>query len=139
MNRGRKEKRSISVFPVTLSFASRQKWRNIRTVIVVKRTVLEKQVLRCETAYFVSDLSPETKAKYFYAGIRTHWNIEAFHYIKDVTFKEDASKVRTGQAPQNYSLLRNFAINIFREHGLNCIQAALEKCANNIPFMLSMI
>jgi len=139
MNRGRKEKRSVSVFPVTLSFVRKQKWKNIRTVIAVERTVQKKDARLHETAYFVSDLSPETEAKYFYTGIRIHWNIESFHYIKDMTFKEDASKVRTRQAPQNYSLLRNVAINIFRKHGLDCIQAALEKCANNIPFMLSMI
>ncbi len=92
-----------------------------------------------EIAYFISDLKPKIGAKYFYEGIRSHWQIEAFHYIKDKTFLEDSWKVRTKNAPVNYSLMRNLSINIFRQHGFECIQAAIEKCANNIPFMMSLI
>jgi len=48
-------------------------------------------------------------------GIRSHWAIEnSLHYVKDVTFKEDASLVRTGNAPTNFSIVRNIAINVLR-------------------------
>lgn len=108
-------------------------------MLVVHRTVEYHGQITSETAYFVSDLPPQTDAHYFAEGIRNHWNIESFHYVKDVTLKEDASKVRTKNAPQNYALLRTIAINIFRSHQLNCIQAAIEQCANNIPFMFSLL
>ena len=49
--------------------------------------------------------------------IRGHWGIEALHHIRDVTFAEDASQVRTGTAPRAMASLRNLAIGILRRHG----------------------
>ena len=44
--------------------------------------------------------------------MRLHWGIEnGLHWTLDVTFNEDACRVRTGHAPQNLSLLRRIAIN----------------------------
>jgi hypothetical protein len=45
--------------------------------------------------------------------IRGHWQIEAIHHIRDVTYGEDASQVRTGNGPQVMAALRNLAIAIF--------------------------
>jgi hypothetical protein len=55
-----------------------------------------------------------------------------------VTFREDDWKVRTKNAPANYSLLRNIALNAFRSRGWTNMQAAMEKCANNVSFMRSL-
>lgn len=105
----------------------------------VQRTVKVKGKVTQETAYFISSLSPKTGAKIFNEGIRGHWSIESFHYIKDVIFGEDSSKVKTKNAPCNYSIIRNLVINIFRKNKLNKIQETIEKCANNIPYMMSLI
>lgn len=43
---------------------------------------------------------------------RGHWTIEALHYLRDVTFGEDASTVRTGHAPQNLAAVRNLVIGL---------------------------
>lgn len=43
---------------------------------------------------------------------RGHWGIESVHYVRDVTFGEDASTVRTGHAPQNLAALRNLVIGL---------------------------
>lgn len=97
-----------------------------------------KEKVTEETAYFISSLSSETKVSVFSLGIRSHWSIESFHYIKDVVFGEDGSKVRTKNAPCNYSLVRNLVINIFRKNNLHKIQETVEKCSNNVPFMMSL-
>lgn len=133
------EKRTVKVYENTLNTTNKRKWKSVRSIIAVKREIVDKGKLSKETAYFISDLKPETGAKYFHEGIRSHWQIETFHYIKDKTFLEDAWKVRTKNAPANYSLIRNLAINIFRHRGYDCIQAAVEKCANNVPFMMSLL
>jgi hypothetical protein len=57
--------------------------------------------------------------------IRGHWGIEALHHIRDVTFAEDASQVRTGTAPRAMASLRNLAIGILRARGARNIAAAL--------------
>jgi hypothetical protein len=43
---------------------------------------------------------------------RGHWGIESVHYVRDVTFGEDASTVHTGHAPQNLAALRNLVIGL---------------------------
>lgn len=86
-----------------------------------------------ETAYFTSSLPAKTPAAIFAQGIRGHWGTEAMHYTKDVTFKEDASKTRTKQAPQNISLLKNVVINIFKQAGYQNMAQAVRLVANDIP------
>ena len=43
-----------------------------------------------------------------------HWSIESLHWVRDVTFNEDRSQVRTGTLPRILATLRNFAIGIIR-------------------------
>jgi hypothetical protein len=43
---------------------------------------------------------------------RGHWQIERIHYVRDVTFGEDASTVRVGHAPRNLATLRNLVIGL---------------------------
>lgn len=138
-NKGRIEKRTVTVYKNKLNKENKRKWKSIQSVIEVKRKVTDnKGKISKETAYFISDLKPKTGAKYFYQGTRNHWQIEVFHNIKDKAFLEDDWKVKVKNAPANYSLIRNLVINIFRQHDFDCIQAIIEKCANNVPFMMSL-
>ena len=118
---------------------NKKKWKSVNSLIKVERIVKIKEKITKEIAYFISDLKPETGAKYFFESIRSHWQVESFHYIKDKTFLEDAWKVKTKNAPANYSIIRNLAINIFRHHGYECVQEVIEKCANNVGFMMSLL
>jgi predicted transposase YbfD/YdcC len=63
--------------------------------------------------------------------IRGHWGIEALHHIRDTTFAEDASQVRTGNAPRAMASLRNLAIGILRLHGYRNIAGALRRNARD--------
>lgn len=56
--------------------------------------------------------------------IRGHWSIEALHHIRDVTYAEDASRIRTGHAPRIMAGLRNLAIALTRLMGWTNIAAA---------------
>lgn len=63
-------------------------------------------------------------AKEYNIGIRNHWSVESMHYVKDVTFGEDASLIRTGNAPTNFSIIRNITMNVLRrENYINFPQA----------------
>jgi predicted transposase YbfD/YdcC len=94
-----------------------------------------------ETAYFISSLpAATTSAAKFGAGIRGHWRIEnSDHYVKDVTMKEDASKTKTGKAPQNISLIKNIALNLFRRNGYQNIAQAIRLVANDVPKLWEMV
>ncbi|MGX1673229.1 hypothetical protein [Streptomyces sp. NPDC055400] len=58
--------------------------------------------------------------------IRNHWSVEALHHIRDVTYGEDASRIRTGTAPRAMATLRNLAIGLMRQAGWTNIAAAAD-------------
>lgn len=61
---------------------------------------------------------------------RGHWGIEnRVHHVRDVTFGEDASRIRTASAPQILAAIRNVALSLFRAAGSNNIAAALRENA----------
>ncbi len=58
--------------------------------------------------FYLSSLPPE--AQQLGKAIRQHWSIEnQLHWVLDVTFGEDACRIRTGHAPENMALLKRFA------------------------------
>jgi predicted transposase YbfD/YdcC len=82
---------------------------------------------RTETVYAITDLAPHQATPAELAGwVRGHWQIEnALHWVRDVTFAEDLSRVRTGHAPQVMASLRNLVISLHRLAGATNIAAAL--------------
>ena len=70
---------------------------------------------------------------------RGHWCIEAHHHIRDVTFAEDASQLRTGSAPRAMASLRNLAIGVLRRHGNRNIAAALRRNARDATRVLPLL
>jgi predicted transposase YbfD/YdcC len=71
--------------------------------------------------------------------IRGQWGIEALHHIRDVTFAEDASQVRTGNTPRAMASLRNLAIGILRARGHRNIAAALRRNARDATRVLPLL
>jgi predicted transposase YbfD/YdcC len=71
------------------------------------------------TSMDASQASPAQFARW----IRGHWHIEALHHIRDVTYREDRSQVRTGNGPQVMAMLRNLAIAIMKVAGAAGIAA----------------
>jgi hypothetical protein len=63
--------------------------------------------------------------------IRGHWGIEALHHIRDTTFAEAASQLRTGNAPRAMASLRNLVIGILHARGDRNIAAALRHHARD--------
>lgn len=109
-------------------------------MIQIKRLVFFKNKWTAETAYFISSLPSSFKAASFNKGIRSHWAIEnSLHYTKDKTFREDASKIRTKNAPQNISIIRNIIINVFRKNGFNNMAQAIRLVANDVYKMWRLL
>jgi hypothetical protein len=63
--------------------------------------------------------------------LRGHWSIEALHHVRDTTFAEDTSQVRTGSAPQVMAALRNLAIGVLYRAGPLNLAAALGHHSRN--------
>ena len=64
--------------------------------------------------FYLSSLPPE--AQQLGKAIRQHWSIEnQLHWVLDVTFGEDACRIRTGNAPENMALLKRWSINLLNQ------------------------
>jgi predicted transposase YbfD/YdcC len=74
-------------------------------------------------------------AKGFSAAIRGHWGIESTHYVRDVTFHEDESRIRI--KPLAFARLRSMALNILRANGIKNVARALYNNALRIENILS--
>jgi predicted transposase YbfD/YdcC len=98
---------------------------------------------RTETVYAITDLRPhQARPDELATWLRGHWHIEnKLHWVRDVTFAEDHSQVRTSGAPQVMATFRNLAISLHRLAGATNIAAALRHHARNAtrPLQLLMI
>ena len=83
-----------------------------------------------EVAFVITSLPRSAAAPRVLAGmLRGHWCIEnGLHYIRDVTFDEDRSRIRTGSGPRVMASLRNLAIAIHCLHGEKNIASATRRC-----------
>jgi predicted transposase YbfD/YdcC len=137
-SRGRKEKRISELYKNLNNISS--VWTGLKSIIKIERVVERDNKNTSEIAYYISSLSPKTSAKEFNRVIRNHWLIEnSLHYVKDKTFREDASKIRKGSAPQNLSIIRNVAINIFRKHGYKNMAQAIRLVSDDLRKIYQMI
>ncbi len=67
-----------------------------------------------DVRYYISSLRPNVKR--FAAAVRGHWGIEnSLHWILDVTFDEDQSRIRKDHGPDNFALLRRFALTLVKQ------------------------
>jgi predicted transposase YbfD/YdcC len=111
---GRHEARHYYVTEVPKALRTRDQWRGLRSVGMV---YAERQVgtgeIGGETRFFISSLRPEVKA--FARAVRGHWGIEnGLHWVLDVAFGEDQSRVRKDHGPENLAWLRRVAVSLLR-------------------------
>jgi predicted transposase YbfD/YdcC len=84
------------------------------------------------TVYAITSLSFEQASPARLADLlRGHWAIEALHHLRDVTFAEDASQVRTGAGPSVMACLRNLVIGVLCRTGSVNLAAALRRHARD--------
>ncbi len=89
-------------------------WEGLASIVVVRRErVLWNKTTR-EVHFYLT--SCEAQASVLARAIRSHWGIEnQLHWVLDVVFREDASRIRKGNRPRNFSLLRRLALNLLSQ------------------------
>ncbi len=115
-------------------------WPGVRQVCKIERETERKGKVGGEVRYAITNLGEEVKPEQLLRHIRGHWAIEnRLHYVRDVTFGEDASQVRKGSAPQVMAALRNTVISILRQDGWANIAAGLRHYAWNQDKALALL
>jgi len=88
-------------------------WPGSQCVVKVLTRCGHGDTLTVETRYFISSLKCD--ARTMLHTIRTHWQIEnSLHWVLDIAFREDDSRVRRDHAPHNMALLRHMALNLLK-------------------------
>lgn len=89
-------------------------WPGLKSVGMVESKREMKGKVSEEKRYYVSSLSVD--AERFSEAARGHWSVEnSLHWILDVVFREDDSRVRVGHAAENFGLLRRLALNLLQQ------------------------
>ena len=119
---GRQELRACWVLTDLAGLRERVKWPGLRSVAVVVRDRTAGERNSCERHYYIS--SRKLSAERFLDVVRGHWGIEnSLHWVLDVVFEEDSSRVRKDHGPENLGLLRRMAISMLKaEPGKGSIQ-----------------
>ena len=111
---GRKEERYVFQLKAKLPNELKEKWPTIRSIIAVERHRVIQGKGTVDTSYYVSSMSPNHKMLGHY--IRQHWRIEnSQHYVLDVVFKEDNSRICLDDAVENLALFRRFVLNMLKQ------------------------
>ena len=109
---GREERREYYVAPAPADLKAT--WKDLQTIGMVFRQRQVGDKLHEETMFFISSLPPRVRklAKH----LRGHWGIEnSLHWVLDVTFREDDSRIRKGNGPEIASMFRKLALNILQQ------------------------
>ena len=97
-----------------------------------RRRPIDSATWSSETIYAVTSLDwRQARADVVADAVRGHWQIEALHWIRDVTFGEDLSQIRTGHGPATMAGLRNFAVSRHRLNGATNIAQACRRTARH--------
>ena len=91
----------------------RQQWKGLQSVIRIVSQRQMGETVEVQTRYFISSLSAD--AKRLLKIKRSHWKIEnQVHWVLDMAFREDESRVRQDQAAENLAVLRHMALNLLK-------------------------
>jgi predicted transposase YbfD/YdcC len=115
-------------------------WAGFQTVIAVERIRHLRTKTTHEIQFYLSSLS--SNSSQISRTIRQHWGIEnSLHWVLDVTFNEDACRVRSLHSPHNLALVRRFALNIFNcDHTFKgSLKQKSKRAAMDNRYMLTLL
>jgi len=113
-NHGRRETRQYFIANVPTHLPGAQQWPKLRSIGMVLRTRADGERVSDEVAFYIGSIGP--MVKHFARVVRGHWGIvTTLHWSLDVTFSEDASRVRKDRGPENLALLRRLVTSMLHK------------------------
>jgi predicted transposase YbfD/YdcC len=115
-------------------------WKGLRSIAVIRAERHVGQEKSVERRYFISSL--ESDAQELLRAARTYWQIEnRLHWVLDLAFREDESRVRKGNGPQNFAVLRHIALNLLRQESTSkrSIRAKRLKAGWDHDYLLTVL
>ena len=143
-NRGRIEKRTCYVLNEMEFFTNYlANWKGLKKIFVVKREVEKDGKTTKEISCYLS--SKNTTAEKLLSYTRKHWQVESFHWLLDVNFDEDNSRVINKNPQLCLNVMRKYAISIIKKYIENnpvrrkTIIGNMRKCLLNSEYLTSVL
>jgi predicted transposase YbfD/YdcC len=121
---GRQEERYCWVFDDLSTIRDRMLWADLKSIVVVVSTRTVEDKSSSETRYYISSRAAD--AAVLTQAVRRHWSIEnECHWVLDVCFREDDSRLREGHGASNFAWLRKAALALLKKakgvkEGIEC-------------------
>lgn len=116
------------------------RWEGIRTLVMILSERRIEDEIEIQDRYFISSL--ESNAEKILRAKRSYWGIEnRLHWVLDIAFNEDRSRVRKDNAPQNFAVLRHMALNLLKQEktAKGGIKAKRLQCGWNVDYLLKVL
>jgi len=140
-NRGREESRQVWVCPVEPGYFTASDWEGLSRIVAVRSVRETKKGTSEEWRYYITSVA-SGDARQIAHAIRSHWQIEnSLHWVMDVAFREDDSRVRIGHAAENFSRLRQMTLNLLKQDKKTKagIKAKRKKAGWNDAYLLEVL
>ncbi len=99
----------VSLLPLDISV-----WKGLKSLVIIESERTNGEETTIAHRMYIS--SVKQSAKYFLNATRDHWHIEnKLHWVLDVAFREDESRLRKGDGAENFSVLRRIALNLLKK------------------------
>lgn len=137
--RGRTEQRHLRTTTLLNDYLA-PTWPQVGQVAQLTRQVRDKRGTHQEVVYLLTSCTPaQASPQHLLALIRGHWQIESRHWVRDVTFGEDRSRLRSGAAPQILAAVRNLTLTLIHRHYGHTIAEARRHFANHPAHALRLL
>lgn len=136
---GREEIRSYIQMPVPETLVGLQQWKGLTSIGMATLVCVRDGKETAENRYFISSLPMGVKQ--FARAIRSHWGVEnGCHYILDMTYREDESRIRDQHLRENFAWLNRFTLSLLKQHpGKDSIVMRRRACGWNANFLLEVL
>ena len=116
-------------------------WPGLRSIAKVesRRELLAEGKVEEETRYYLSSLPGE--AQHIGEAVRSHWGVEnGLHWVMDMVFRDDECRIRSQNAPSNFTTIKHMASNVLRRgKGKHSMRASRHVAAWNEDFLYSLL
>jgi len=87
-------------------------WAGLKSIGMTRNTITKNGKTTTEMRYFISSL--EISIELFARAVRSHWQVESYHWLLDTTLREDESPILDKQCAENLNIIRKFVLAILK-------------------------